>query len=70
MDEGATKIADLEQHIGGLIDELRTLRKATPAKPCPTTTDGETTLGGARREKLDDGGKRATLGESGRNAAT
>ena len=48
MDENATKIAELEQRIGGLIDELRTLRKASAGQPVPNymfaTTDGETTL--------------------------
>ena len=48
MDEHTTKIAALEQRIGGLIDELRTLRKASAGEPVPNytfaTTDGETTL--------------------------
>ena len=48
MDENATKIAELEQRIGGLIDELRTRRKASVSQPVPNstlaTTAGETTL--------------------------
>ena len=49
MDENATKIAELEQRIGGLIEELRTLRKASLGRPVPNytlaTTAGETALG-------------------------
>lgn len=58
MDESATKIAELEQRIGGLIDELRTLRKASVGQPVANytlaTIDGETTLRDlfGRRDKL------------------
>ena len=58
MDENATKIAALEQRIGGLIDELRTLRKASAGEAVPNytfaTADGETTLRDlfGQREKL------------------
>ena len=48
MEDQGNAIAAMEQRIGKLVDELRELRKASPAVAVPdysfATTDGETTL--------------------------